>query len=297
MTTVQQVRVHRLTPSPTPENAPPKRFIRRLLANRRTSIAGGFLLLVTLLAVLAPVIAPHDYRDLAGKPLTSAGLLGVDDFGRDVFSRLLVGIRTSLVVAAASVAAAALVGVTLGLVAGYGGRWSSSIIMRSIDVLLSFPPIVLAIAVVAALGPAVVNVVLVIGVLYIPRFTRLVNDQVLAIRNLEYVEAARIMGASNADILAKTVLPNVAAPIIVQLSLSMSFAIQLEAGLSFLGLGAQPPLPSLGTMIATGRDFLEVAPTMLLWPCVLIVLIVLALNVFGDGMRDLLDPRRRGSLS
>ncbi|MEU6711358.1 ABC transporter permease [Nonomuraea sp. NPDC046802] len=284
-----------LSDAPAIKSTDKRTFLRRMLANRRTSIAGAFLLLVALVTVFARLIAPYDYRDIVGKPLTSASTLGIDDFGRDVLSRLLVGLQVSLGVALSAVLVAAVIGVALGLVAGYVGRWASTIIMRGIDVLLSFPPIVLAIAVVAIMGPALVNVVLVIGVLYIPRFTRIVYTQVLAIRNLEYVEASKIMGARPAGILAGTILPNVAAPIIVQLSLSVSFAIQMEAGLSFLGLGAQPPLPSLGTMVGAGRDFLEVQPTLLLYPSVLIILVVLALNVFGDGMRDLLDPRRRGT--
>ncbi|WP_420000015.1 ABC transporter permease [Streptomyces boninensis] len=289
----------------SPTQAPPepdaqagrrgKHFLRRLAANRRTAIAGGFLLIVGLAALLAPLIAPHDYRDIVGKPLTGGGVLGIDDFGRDVLSRLLIGLRTSLAVALSAVAIAGVIGTALGLIAGYGGRVASSIIMRGIDILLSFPPIVLAIAVVAAMGPALINVVMVIGVLYIPRFTRIVHSQVLAIRNVEYVEASEIMGTRRTTILLRTILPNVAAPVIVQLSLSVSFAIQMEAGLSFLGLGAQPPLPSLGTMVGAGRDFLEVSPALLIYPSVLIILIVLALNVFGDGLRDLLDPRRRGS--
>ncbi|MEV6153527.1 ABC transporter permease [Nonomuraea sp. NPDC052129] len=284
-----------LSGAPAITSADRKTFLRRLLANRRTSVAGAFLLLVALVAVFAPFLAPYDYRDIVGKPLTSGSALGIDDFGRDVLSRLLIGLRVSLGVALSAVLVAAVIGVALGLVAGYVGRWVSTIIMRGIDVLLSFPPIVLAIAVVAILGPALVNVVLVIGVLYIPRFTRIVYTQVLSIRNLEYVEASKIMGAKPAGILVGTILPNVAAPIIVQLSLSVSFAIQMEAGLSFLGLGAQPPLPSLGTMVGSGRDFLEVQPTLLIYPSVLIILVVLALNVFGDGLRDLLDPRRRGT--
>ncbi|MER6523924.1 ABC transporter permease [Streptomyces sp. NPDC001508] len=297
MTSVPQPLVQAPPDAPTSRGIGQKSFPRRLLANRRTSVAGAFLLLVALLAVFAPLIAPHDYRDIVGKPLSSGGVLGIDDFGRDVLSRLLIGLRTSLGVALSAVLVAGVLGVALGLVAGYAGRRVSVVIMRGIDILLSFPPIVLAIAVVAVLGPALVNVVLVIGVLYIPRFTRIVYSQVLAIRHVEYVEASEIMGTRPTGIILRTILPNVAAPVIVQLSLSVSFAIQMEAGLSFLGLGAQPPLPSLGTMVGSGRDFLEVQPTLLIYPSVLIILVVLALNVFGDGMRDLLDPRRRGGNS
>lgn len=271
-----------------------KGLFRRALANRRIAWAGGFLVVIVLVAAFAPLLAPYDYRDMIGHPLTSQGVMGTDDFGRDVFSRLLIGLRTSLTVAVLAVVVAGVLGVSLGLVAGYGRRWVSTLIMRGIDVLLSFPPIVLAIAVVAILGADPVNVIGVIGVLYIPRFTRIVYNQVLTLRHLEYVEAAEIMGTKRSSILFRTILPNVSAPIIVQLSLSISFAIQMEAGLSFLGLGAQPPLPSLGTMVATGRDFLEVSPSLLIYPSVLIVLVVLALNVFGDGLRDLVDPRKRG---
>src|SRR5882762_5848126 len=222
----------------TPVQAPPvrpKNLWRRALRNRRTAIAGGFLVLATLVALLAPLIAPYDYRDMVGLPLSPDGLLGTDDFGRDVFSRLLIALRTTLSVAVSSVIIAGVIGVALGLIAGYAGRIVGTVIMR-------------AIAAVAILGDELVNVVLVIGVLYIPRFTRIVYSQVLALRHVEYVEAAQIMGASTPNILLRTILPNVSAPIIVQVSLSVSFAIQLEAGLSFLGLGAQPPLPSLGSM-------------------------------------------------
>jgi peptide/nickel transport system permease protein len=274
----------------------PKTLWRRALRNRRTAIAGGVLVLTALVALLAPLIAPHDYRDMVGLPLSPQGLLGTDDFGRDVFSRLLIALRTSLLVAVSSVIVAAAVGVALGLIAGYAGRTVGTVIMRAIDILLSFPPVVLAIAAVAILGDELVNIVLVIGVLYIPRFTRIVYSQVLALRNVEYVDAAKVMGASTPNILLSTILPNVSAPIIVQLTLSVSFAIQLEAGLSFLGLGAQPPLPSLGSMVGTGRDFLEVQPSLLIYPSVVIVAVVLAFNVFGDGLRDLLDPRKRGAL-
>ncbi|PSL00297.1 peptide/nickel transport system permease protein [Murinocardiopsis flavida] len=265
---------------------------RRALRNPRISIAGGLLLVAALAAALAPVITPFDYRDQVALPLTGSGLLGTDDFGRDVLSRLVMGMRTSLVVAAAAVVIAAVLGVLAGLVAGYLGGWTAVAVTRGADILLSFPAVVLAIAAVAILGPELRNVVIVIGVLYVPRFARIVYVQVLTVRSAEYVDAARVMGAGPMRIMLRTVLPNIAAPIIVQTSLSLSFAVQVEAGLSFLGLGAQPPLPSLGTMVAAGRDFLEVQPSLLIHPAVVIIAIVLALNVLGDGLRDLLDPRR-----
>ncbi|MBD8021950.1 ABC transporter permease, partial [Brevibacterium gallinarum] len=176
--------------------------------------------------------------------------------------------------------------------AGFLGGWVSTLIMRGSDILLSFPAIILAIAVVAILGPDLINVVIVIGVLYVPQFTRVVYAQAAAIRKAQFVDAERVNGTRTASIIAFTVLPNVLSPIIVQGSLSTSFAVQVEAGLSFLGLGAQPPLASLGTLIASGRDFLEVQPSLLLYPSAVLVAIVLAVNVLGDGVRDVLDPRR-----
>ncbi|TCP53020.1 peptide/nickel transport system permease protein [Tamaricihabitans halophyticus] len=264
----------------------------RCLRNPRVLIAGGFLAIIGLLVLLAPWLAPADYRAQIDLPLTNAGVLGTDDFGRDVLSRLIVGVRTSMLVAVLAVLVAGAAGVFLGLVAGFRGGWLSVVIMRGIDILLSFPPIVLAIAAVAILGPELRNVVIVIGILYIPRFTRVVYTQVLSLREAEYVQADRVLGASSTRTMFRTVLPNVTAPIIVQGSLSLSFAVQIEAGLSFLGLGAQPPLPSLGTMVGAGRDFLEVQPSLLIFPAIVIVAIVLALNVVGDGLRDVLDPRR-----
>lgn len=270
--------------------------VHRLLRNRRVLVCGTVLVVIALVALLAPWIAPYDYRDPVGVPLSSTGSvgwIGTDDFGRDVLSRLIYGSRVSLGVSVASVLIAALCGTTIGLVAGYFRGLTETLSMRGIDVLLSFPPVVLAVAGVAAFGPELRNVVLIIGVLYIPRFARIVYGSVLSVAKLEYVTAARSMGAGSFRILARTVLPNVTAPILVQLSLSLGFAIQIESGLSFLGLGAQPPLPSWGSLVASGRDFLEVRPMLLIAPAVVIAVTVLALNVLGDGLRDVFDPRRR----
>lgn len=266
---------------------------RRVRVNARILVSGVFLAVVTLTAVAAPALAPHDYRDTVGEPLTGGGVLGTDDFGRDVLSRLLYAGRVSLGVSAGAVAIAGLVGTLLGLAAGYLRGAAETLIMRLTDVMLSFPAIVLAVAAVAALGPDLTNVILVIGVLYIPRFTRVVYGAALSVRGNEYVLAARSMGASNPRIMFLTVLPNILAPILVQTSLSLGFAIQVESGLSFLGLGAQPPLPSWGSMVASGRDFLEIRPSLLIAPALVIAGTVLALNVLGDGLRDMLDPRRQ----
>lgn len=265
---------------------------KRLLRNPRTMFAGVTLVVVLVLAVLGPYLYPIDYRAQVGVPLSNEGLLGTDDFGRDVFARLLVATRTSLLVSLSAVAIALSLGVGLGLLAGFLGGWVATLVMRGADVLLSFPAIILAIAVVAILGPDLVNVAIVIGILYVPQFTRVVYAQTSSIRNAQFVDAERVNGSKTYSILFFTVLPNVLSPIIVQGSLTTSFAIQVEAGLSFLGLGAQPPLSSLGTLIASGRDFLEVQPTLLLYPAAVLVLIVLAVNIVGDGLRDVLDPKR-----
>ncbi|MEY8568815.1 ABC transporter permease [Brevibacterium linens] len=267
-------------------------IIRRLVKNPRTCISGAFFILIVLVILLGPLIYPITYREQVGIPLSQDGLLGTDDFGRDVLARLIIATRTSMLVAVGAVIIALVAGVGLGLLAGFLGGWTSTIIMRGSDILLSFPAVILAIAAVAILGPDLINVVIVIGILYVPRFTRVVYAQSVAIRSAQYVDAERVNGTSTASIITRTVLPNVMSTVIVQASLSLSFAIQVEAGLSFLGLGAQPPLASLGTMIASGRDFLEVQPTMLIYPSLLLIAIVLAVNVLGDGLRDVLDPRR-----
>jgi len=267
-------------------------ILRRLVKNPRTCISGIFFTIVVLAILIGPWLYPISYREQIGIPLSQDGLFGTDDFGRDVFARLIIATRTSMIVAVGAVLIALVAGVGLGLLAGFLGGWTSTIIMRGSDILLSFPAVILAIAAVAILGPDLINVVLVIGVLYVPRFTRVVYAQSVAIRSAQYVDAERVNGTPTTSIIFRTVLPNVMSTVIVQASLSLSFAIQVEAGLSFLGLGAQPPLASLGTMIASGRDFLEVQPTLLIYPSLLLIAIVLAVNVLGDGLRDVLDPRR-----
>lgn len=269
---------------------------RRMLGNRRVVVCGAVLLVIGLVALFAPWIAPYDYRDPVGVPLTasgSVGWIGTDDFGRDVLSRIVYGSRVSLGVSVLAVVIAVFFGTLIGLVAGYFRGLTETLSMRAMDILLSFPPVVLAVAAVAALGPELRNVVIIIGVLYIPRFARIVYGSVLSVAKMEYVTAARSMGSGALRTLARTVLPNVTAPILVQTSLSLGFAIQIESGLSFLGLGAQPPLPSWGSLVASGRDFLEVAPMLLIAPSIVIAITVLALNVLGDGLRDVFDPRRK----
>lgn len=270
---------------------------KRLLGSPRVTISGCVLLIFFLAALFAPFIAPADPvrqhpRDRLAPP-SATYPLGTDEFGRDLFARLLYGSRVSLEVAFGSILVALIVGVACGLVGGYFGRWWETATMRTMDVLLAFPPILLAIAVVAFLGPGVRNLIIVIGILYIPRFARLVHASTLSERTREYVEAERALGARAPRILLRAILPNILAPIIVQVSLSLGFAILVESGLSFLSIGVRPPNPSWGLMIATGRGYMSQTIWPILWPSVAISLVILACNTLGDGLRDILDPRLR----
>lgn len=266
----------------------------RLLRNRRIQLGGGFILFAVLVAVLAPLIAPYHPNRLLGMPLLPPSPqhpLGTDNFGRDELSRLIYGARVSLSVSSLSIALAAVLGIPLGLCAGYYRGAVETIIMRAADVVLSFPTIVLAIAVVGILGPSFRDLVLVIGVVYAPPFIRIVYGATLRERESEYVQAAQSVGARNSYILFRVLLPNVLAPILVQASLGLGFAVLIEAGLSFLGLGTQPPTASWGDMISVARNFLNSDPLLLIWPSIAVSLLVLAFNTLGDGLRDVLDPR------
>ncbi len=270
----------------------------KILRRPRVAIPLAVLTLIMLVTVAAPLVAPYSPTKLLGMPLLSPGgeyLLGTDDFGRDVLSRLIYAGRVSLGVAAGSVAIATIAGVTLGLIAGYLKGFVEALIMRAMDILLSFPTIVLAIAMVAFLGPSIRNLIIIIGVIYTPRFVRIVYGSTLQIAEAEYVQAARVIGATDGRILRTAILPNVMAPILVQVSLSLGLAILVESGLSFLGLGAQPPTPTWGNMISGARPFMEMYPHLLIAPSVVIGVTILMLNTLGDGLRDALDPRLKGS--
>ncbi len=270
------------------------------LRNGRVRVGALIILPLIAMALLAGVIAPQDplliHADAAFTAPGHGGyLLGSDEYGRDVLSRLLYGARISLRVAIASVLIAASGGILLGLLAGYYGGWVDVAIMRATDVMLAFPPILLAIAVLAFLGNSQTNLILTIGILYMSRFVRVVYSAVNGVKHHEYVASARIVGASDGRIIRTAILPNVLAPILVQVSLSLGFAILLEAGLSFLGLGAPPPTPSWGVMLASGRDYMDTAPTLVVWPSLAVALVVIAFNFLGDGLRDALDPQLRRS--
>jgi len=254
---------------------------------------------LAVLAVCAPLLAPGDpFRgDLAASLHAPSGafLLGSDAQGRDVLSRVLYGARLSLAVGLISQGIAMTLGVTLGLVAGFYGRWVEGLIMRVADVTLAFPSLLLLIAIAAAVKPSLPVVFVVIGVVGWAGMARLVRGQVLVVRGLEYVQAARALGASDARIIARHLLPNVVAPVIVAATLGIGGAIMAEAALSFIGLGAQPPTPSWGAMVAEGRDLLRVAPWVALVPGLAIGLAVLGTNLLGDGLRDALDVRGRAA--
>ncbi|WP_064201230.1 ABC transporter permease [Brevibacillus brevis] len=273
-------------------------FRKRFLANKTAVFCSILLVLLCLTAVLAPVLAPHDptqmFQDHRMEGSSGEFLLGTDQFGRDILSRIIHGARVSLVVGLSAVLVSAVFGTLFGLIAGYFGRWIDGFIMRCMDVLFAFPEILLALAIVAALGPGTFNTIMAIGIVNIPIFTRTVRGAVLSIKNLEYVESARAIGASTPRILFQEIFPNVTAPLLVQSSLAISGAILTESALSFLGLGIQPPDPSWGGMISEARRYMELAPGMIIWPCIAMTVTILACNMFGDAVRDILDPRHRG---
>ncbi len=277
-----------------------RRFWRVLSANRITIIGLFVVVLMCIIAVIAPVAAPYHYAEMVLEDRFQgpgrAHLLGTDNFGRDILSRMMYGASASLIVGLGGVSVAMIVGVMLGALGAYVGKWVDELVMRLMDIVLAFPYIVLAVALMAAVGPSLRNVIVVVGLTRLARFARLTRASVLSLKELEYVTAARAIGQTDWRILLVHILPNCVTPIVVMASLSMATAILTEAALSFLGLGIQPPQPSWGTMIADGRRFMMDAPWIATFPGVAISLTILGFNLFGDGLRDALDPklRRRG---
>jgi ABC-type dipeptide/oligopeptide/nickel transport system permease subunit len=267
------------------------RFNRTHLGWFGLAIVAAFVLMAASAPMLAPYSPTKQTLTERLRPPSFAHLLGTDELGRDILSRILFGARVSLRVGILSVGIAVLGGVFLGLIAGYCGGWADSLISRALDALLAFPALILALAITAVLGPGLNHATVAIGVIGIPACARLTRGQVLSIKEREFVEAARAIGCSNTRIIVRHILPNVAAPLIVQASVGMAFSMLAEASLSFLGLGVQPPTPSWGAMIHTGMRFLEVAPWIGLVPAATIFLAVLGFNFLGDGIRDALDPR------
>jgi peptide/nickel transport system permease protein len=261
-------------------------------------MAGALMvLLCVLVAVFAPVLAPYGPEETLPNwklfPPNEYFLFGTDEFGRDILSRVIYGARVSLQVGLISVTLALLFGASAGLAAGFFGGWIDALIMRCMDVLFAFPAILLAIGIMAVLGTGILNAMLAIGIVYSPSFARLARASVLSLKNMEFVQAARVLGLGELRILSRHVVPNVLAPMIVQTSFSLSTAILTEAALSFLGLGTPPSVPSWGSMLSSSRRYVELDPWPAIFPGLAIMLLVLGFNLFGDGLRDVLDPRLR----
>jgi len=274
--------------------------IRRLVSDPVTAVAIGVLLCLVMIAILAPVLAPDDPSDIDPfntlAPPSSEHLLGSDENGRDTLSRLIYGSRVSLVVGLISVSIAIAVGVPLGLAAGYSGNYIDSVVMRAMDAILAFPAIMLALGIVAVLGSGLYQLMVAIGVTSVPLYARLVRSQVLSLKQQDFVTAARSVGVPVPRILFRHILPNALAPIVIAASLGLAFAILAEAGLSFLGLGVQPPTPTWGGMLQKGLPRIYQARELSIFPGIAIFITVLSLNIVGDALRDALDPKLRGRL-
>lgn len=271
------------------------KVLRRFLRNRLAIIGGIVVSIFVVCAIFAPWLAPMDplRQNLPEKrqPPSLKHLLGTDQFGRDILSRIIYGARYALLISSLSVAMSFVFGTILGLVAGYLGGVVDELIMRTMDMFLAFPYLLLAILIVSALGPGIWNTVLAIGIWGIPIFARQVRGAVLNVKGLEFIQAARALGAGGFRIMLRHLLPNIASPVLVYATLYMGYAILMESALTFLGLGVQPPTPSWAEMIASGRNYVLVAPHIATIPGIAIMLATLGFNLLGDGLRDALDPR------
>jgi len=275
---------------------PWREFWRKFKKQHVAVAAGVFVLALVLVAVLAPWIAPYDAEnffdyDRINQGPSAVHWLGVDPLGRDIFSRILMGARISLAAGFLSVVIGAVVGTVLGLLAGYYGGWWDRIVMRISDVLFAFPGILLALGVVAILGSSMTNVVVAVSVFSVPAFARLVRGNTLALKNLTYIEATRSIGASDRTIMLRHILPGTISAIVVYFTMRVGTSIITAASLSFLGMGAQPPMPEWGAMLNEARADMVNAPHVALFPSIAIFLTVLAFNLLGDGLRDALDPK------
>jgi len=275
-----------------------KEMAGRFFKNKLAVIGGFFTLLLILTALFAPVIAPQDptaqdYSKYLQGP-SSSNWFGTDDLGRDILSRIIYGAQVSLQAGLISVGIALAVGIPVGLFSGYyRGVLDEFVVMRITDAILAFPPLVLALALAAVLGAGLENAMIAIGIVFIPNFIRLMRAEVLSQREREYVEAAKASGISDFRVIFVHILPNCLGPILVQATLAIASAIISEASLSYLGLGTQPPTPSWGSMLSTGQGYLADAPWIALFPGIMIFITVLSINLFGDGLRDALDPKTK----
>jgi peptide/nickel transport system permease protein len=271
---------------------------RRLMSGWNGRVGLFLITLILLIGILTPIVSPYDARTdsnlaEARQPPSLEHPFGTDRLGRDLFRRILHGTRVSLMIGFVVVFVSGAIGTTLGLIAGYFSGWSDNIIMRLMDILLAFPAILLAISIVAVRGPGLTNTILAVAIVGVPGYARVVRSMVLSLRERDYVDAARMVGVSNSRIMFGHILPNSLTPIIVQMTLGIGGAIVFAAALGFLGLGVQPPTPEWGAMIADGLPLLNQAPYLVFYPGMAIMITVLAFNLFGDGLRDALDPQQR----
>ncbi|MCG3088019.1 ABC transporter permease [Sporosarcina cyprini] len=274
-----------------------KGFWRRLRKNKAAVVGGALILFFILTGLLGPFFTSADPNatqiSIKLQPPSAEHWFGTDNYGRDIFTRIIHGMAITMKVGFLSVALGGVVGVFLGIISGYYGGILDTVIMRTMDVLLAFPGILLALAIVSVLGGSLTNVIIAVGIFSVPAFARIVRGSTLSVRKLEYIDAVKALGASDGRIIFKHILPNVLSPIIVQLTLRIATAVLTASGLAFLGLGAKPPTPEWGAMLSEGRTYMREAPHLVLFPGIMIVLVVLAFNIFGDGLRDALDPKMK----
>lgn len=280
-----------------PTRSPVKMMTHRFKKNKRAMVGLWMVSIFIIVAIFAPWIAPYDpieqNMDLMLEPPSLKHPFGNDEFGRDMLSRIIYGAQISLMIGTVGVLIAVLLGVTLGTISGYFGGLIDSVIMRVMDIFMAFPSFLLALAIVSVLGSGMINVMIAIGIFSIPTFSRISRSAVIAIKNKEFIEATRAMGGTNTRIILKHLIPNSISPIIVLSTLRIATAIITAAGLSFLGMGAQPPSPEWGAMLSTGREYLRAAPHVSTIPGLAIMFLVLGFNMLGDGLRDALDPKMK----
>lgn len=271
--------------------------MKRLSKNKAAVVGGIIILFFILVAILGPMLVKTDpyHQDLVNKlqPPSKEHWFGTDNFGRDIFSRIVHGTGLTLTVGFLSVMVGGIIGVIIGIISGYYGGWLDTILMRVMDILLAFPGILLALAIVSVLGGSIRNVILAVGIFSVPAFARIVRGSTLQVKKLEYIDAVRSLGASDLRIIFRHILPNILSPIIVQATMRIATAILTASGLAFLSLGAPPPTPEWGAMLNDGRSYMHNASHMVLIPGLMIVTVVLAFNIFGDGLRDALDPKMK----
>ncbi|WP_158734970.1 ABC transporter permease [Alteribacillus sp. YIM 98480] len=286
-----------VTTPPNPHVESFKNVLKRLKKNKAAMVGGFLILFFIVVSIIGPFFTPFDPSEqnhvnkLAGPSLEH--WFGTDHHGRDIFSRIIHGMSITLYIGFFSVLIGAVIGVLFGIVSGYFGGKMDAVIMRIMDVLLAFPGILLALGIVSVLGGSLNNVIISVGIFSVPAFARIVRGSTLSVKKLEYIDAVRALGASHFRIIFRHVLPNVMSPIIVQATLRMATAVLTASGLSFLGLGAQPPTPEWGAMLSDGRNYMWDAGHVAFFPGIAIVVVVLAFNIFGDGLRDALDPKMK----